>query len=123
MKLTINERELEFKLGIGFLGELIEETGKSIQDVLEGLDKNPYKYIPLAMFVSAKYALERKGQELTFTKSDFIDWLEADGGISDANKSAITFIQELTKDLTKDVPKDDAEDLNSEKKTLIGQET
>ena len=104
MKLKINNRELEFKLGVGFLGELIDETGKSLEDVLNGIDNNPYKYVPIAMYVSAKYALQRQNKQVDFDRFTFIDWIEADGGLTDKNKSAIHFLQELTKDLTKDVP-------------------
>lgn len=110
MKLNINGQELEFKLGVGYLGELIDETGKSLEDVLSGIDTNPFKYVPIAMYVSAKYALERKGDPVTFNRYTFIDWIEADGGITDKNKSAIKFLTELNKDLTKDVPITEVED-------------
>lgn len=116
MKLKINNQELEFKLGVGFLGELIDETGKSLEDVLSGIDNNPYKYVPIAMYVSAKYALERQGKEVGFNKYEFTDWIEADGGLTDKNESAITFLKELTKDLTKDVPVDEGGTEGSKKK-------
>lgn len=110
MKLKINNRTLDFEFGLGFLGELIEETGKSIEDVLIGVNENPFKYIPVAMYVSARYGLEKRGKTADFNRYDFIEWVEADGGLSDKNESAIKFIQELYKSLTKDVPKEEEKD-------------
>lgn len=107
MKLKINNKELEFNFGLGFLGELIEVTGQSLDDVLVKIDKNPYKYIPLAMYCSTKFAYESKGKELDFTKFEFIEWIDKDGGLTDKNESAIKFLQEFQNSLFKDVPKED----------------
>lgn len=106
MKLKINGKDLEFSFGLGFLGELLDETGKDMNEVLEALDKNPYKFIPLTMFVSCKYAYESKGQKIDFNKYQFFAWIDADGGLTDENQSAITFMEELTKSLFKDVPEE-----------------
>ena len=117
MKLKINNKELEFNLGLGFLGELIDITGKSLDDVLLQIDKNPYKYIPLAMYCSVKYAYESKGKELDFTKFEFVEWVDNDGGLTDKNESAIKFLEAFQDSLFKDVPKeDDVKDDTSKKK-------
>lgn len=115
MKLTINGKELEFSFGLGFLGELLEETGKDITEVLTSLDKNPYKFIPLAMFVSCKYAYESKGKQLDFDRFKFFEWIDKDGGLTDKNESAIKFMEELTKSLFKDVPEEKGADSSKKK--------
>lgn len=107
MKLKINGKDLEFSFGLGFLGELLEETGKGIDEVLVAIDKNPYKFIPTAMYVSCKYAYESKGKEVNFTKFEFFKWIDEDGGLTDKNKSAIDFMKAFSDSLFKDVPKED----------------
>ena len=104
MKLTINKKELEFSFGLGFLGELLDETGQSLEDVLEGFEKNPYKFIPVAMFVSTRYAYKRKGKDIDFDRYQMLDWIEEDGGLTDKNESAIKFMSALSESLFKDVP-------------------
>ncbi len=116
MKLKINGRELEFSFGLGFLGELLEVTGKDMNEVLEALDKNPYKFIPLTMFVSCKYAYEEKGIDIDFNKHTFFKWIDSDGGLTDKNESAIKFMNALTESLFKDVPKEDKVEGNTSKK-------
>ena len=116
MKLKVNGKDLEFSFGLGFLGELLEETGKSMDEVLVAIDKNPYKFIPTAMFVSTKFAYERQGKTIDFTKFDFFDWLEADGGLTDKNESAIKFMNAFSQSLFKDVPQEEATEDKAPKK-------
>lgn len=110
MKLEINGKSLEFAFGMGFLGELLEETGLSLDEVLQKVDKNPYKFIPICMYVSTKYAYERQGKEVDFNRFTFIEWLEADGGLTDKNQSAVKFMKAFTDSLFKGVPKEEDND-------------
>ena len=103
--LTINKRELDFTFGLGFLGELLEQTDLSIDEVVLKLEKNPFKMLPTLMYESAKYALDRKGKEVDFTQHDFIDWIEADGGVM--SKNSLKFYEGFVKGMTKDVPEDE----------------
>lgn len=107
MKLKINGKDLEFSFGLGFLGELLEETDKSIDEVLVSMDKNPYKFIPLAMYCSTKFAYEKKGKTIDFDKYTFLEWIEKDGGLTDKNESAIKFMNAFTDSLFKDTPKEE----------------
>ena len=116
MKLQINNKELEFSFGLGFLGELLESTGKSMDEILTAMDKNPYRFIPLAMFHSTKYAYKRKGKDIDFDFYQFTDWIEQDGGLTDTNKSAIKFIEEFTNSLFKDVPQEEGKEEGDKKK-------
>ena len=109
MKLDINGKSLEFAFGMGFLGELLDETGLGLDEVLQKVDKNPYKFIPICMYVSTKYAYEIKGKQIDFDRFTFIEWLEADGGLTDKNKSAIKFMKAFTDSLFKNVPDEENE--------------
>ena len=73
------ERELRF--GIGFLGAFLEETNLEISQIDEKLKQNPFTYVPKMMFDSLKFAEKRKGNEIDFTESDVIDWVDEAGGL------------------------------------------
>ena len=103
--LKINDKELEFSFGLAFLGELIEKTDLSLEDIIAKMNKNPFKMVPMIMFYSASYALERKGKEVDFTRFDISDWIDTSGGIAD--KSVVKFIEAFTLSLTKGVPKEE----------------
>lgn len=107
MKLTINKKQLDFSLGLGFLGELLEQLDLGLDELLIKIDKNPFKYIPLAMYHSAKYALESEDKEVDFTKNDFTKWIDKDGALTDKNVSVIKFLSEFQKSIYKDVPNED----------------
>lgn len=115
MTLEVNGQELEFSFGLGFLGELLDELDMGIDEVLQGFNTNPYKYIPTAMYMSAKYSKKRKGEDFV-DKYVFFDWIDADGGLTDKNKSAVKFVQEFTASLFKDVPKEDDKEVKGAKK-------
>ena len=116
MKLDINGKQLEFAFGMGFLGELLEETNIDLEEFLIRFDKNPFKYIPICMYVSAKYAYEAKGTKIDFTKYNLIDWLELDGGLTDANKSVLEFTKAFSNSLFKNVPEDNSSKKGGTKK-------
>lgn len=112
--LKINGRDLEFTFGLGFLGELLDETNLSIDEIVEQLNRNPFKMIPLLMFQSASFALKRKGEEVDFTSYDMADWLDAEGGVS--NGKVKRFLDTFTESMTKDIPKNDQVVNNDSKK-------
>ena len=107
MKLTINKQELDFVVGLGFLGELLDNLDMGLDDLLIKIDKNPFKYIPLMMYNSAKYSLELEDKEVEFTKADFFKWIDDDGAITDKNVSVIKFVKLFNDSIFKDVPKED----------------
>jgi hypothetical protein len=113
MTLEVNGQKLEFSFGLGFLGELLEDLNKSIDEVLVGFNENPYKYIPTAMYVSYRYSKQRNGEDFV-TKYEFFDWIDNDGGLTDKNKSAVKFITKFTQSLFKDVPKDDIDEVKED---------
>lgn len=87
MKLKINGKDLQFSIGLGFMGEFISESGQSFEDLIVLMVKNPFKYFPMGMFTSCKYAYELEDKEIDFNLKQFTKWLEADGGLTDKNES------------------------------------
>lgn len=115
IKLTINKREIEFHFGLYFLGELLDELDMSFDEINERLSKNPFKFVPRLMFLSAKYAYTRKGEVIDFSEYTLVDWLEADGGFTNPNIE--NFLNAFTGSLSKDVPKEtEDENVDAKKK-------
>ena len=114
--LKIGDKELLCSLGLGFLGELLDSTGLSIDEVVEKLNKNPFKTVPLLIYHSAKYGAESKELTFTMSLSDIIDLIDDNGGL--ANPEVTRFLQTWTKSMTKDVPVEEAlgEEGTSQKK-------
>ena len=101
--ITIHKTKFEFHFGIGFLGELLNDQNLGIEELMNEVNKNPFKMIPIIMHGAAKYGFERKNEECTYTVYDFIDYIDADGGIQ--AKSVEKFLQAFTNSMIKDVPK------------------
>ena len=103
-KTTINFEgtELGFHFGLGFLGELLDNLGFSIDDLQANIEKNPFKVIPKLMHTSYAYNLEREGKEVELKLLDFVDLLDSVGGVTSEGVSA--FLTAFTDSMTKDVP-------------------
>ncbi len=114
IELVINKQKYVFVLGLGFLGELIDALDMGIDEVANKMIKNPFKYVPIVMYYSAKYNLERQGEEVTFDNHTFEDGIDADGGIN--IKSVSDFMQAFTKSLIKDVPQEEEKGNKTSKK-------
>lgn len=99
--LTINKREINFNVGIGFLGEYQENHG-DIKYTLEKIETNPFYHVPKLMYASALY--ESRG-DLDFDERDLIEMIDADGSIH--NKGYVKFIQLFVESLNKDVPQEE----------------
>ena len=105
VKITLNKKKFDFHFGLGFFGELKENQGIGIEDVQKGLKDNPFKIVPKLMLEAAKYSAMRRGAEFKYGIYDFIDAIDADGGIS--APAFIEFLEALTNSMTKDVPKEE----------------
>ena len=103
--ITIDKTKFEFHFGIGFLGELLNGLDLGIEELMNEVQKNPFRMIPIIMHGAAKYGFERKGEECTYTVYDFVDYIDADGGIQ--AKSVEKFLQSFTNSMIKDVPKEE----------------
>jgi len=105
INLTINKRKLTCSFGLGFLGELIGNLGVPMNDLERELSSNPFKYVPILIFTSAKYTLMRKGEEADFTALEIADDIDEDGGLN--GDKVISFMQAFYNSLSKDVPVDE----------------
>ena len=105
IELEIQEKKRGFKLGLGFLGELLEVMDIDVSELQTKLGKNPFKIIPLMMFNAYKYDCERKGNTMELSQNDFIDYVEDKGFES---SEIMGFINTFTKSMVKDVPKSDS---------------
>jgi len=103
--ITVHKTKFDFRFGIGFLGKLLKRVDLDISEVLQEVSKNPFEMIPVIMYVSAKYGFERKGEEFEYTLYDFVDFIDADGGIQ--SKSVEKFLKAFTSSIIEDVPKEE----------------
>ena len=110
--ITVHKTKFDFRFGIGFLGRLLKRVDLDIQELLQEVSKNPFDMIPVIMYESAKYGFDRKGEEFNYTVYDFIDFIDADGGIQ--SKSIERFLKAFTDSIMEDVPKE--ENVSTEKK-------
>ncbi len=115
MEIKFGGKERLFSFGLGFLGELIEDTGLDISQVLIKLETNPIKYIPEYMYHSSKYAYESKGMEFSENVYDFKRYIEEEKGIYTSDgvkKFCKKFIESLHKDVYMElVPEEDQEEV------------
>lgn len=104
IKLKLNNKELGFHFGLGFLGGLLESLDCGIEELMEGVQKNPFKFIPQLMYNSYDYNCKREGKENEYNLFSFTDLIDDDGGVVSENVSK--FLEAFTGSMTKDVPKE-----------------
>ena len=115
VELVIKEQKTIFALGLGYIGELLENTGFEIDSLVDKINSNPFKYAPIMMFESLNYSKVRYGQPNPFTSvGELMDWLDENGSIQ--NEQLMKFLEAFTKSLTKDVPKSNAKPKTTKKK-------
>ena len=102
IKLNFEGKELGFHFGLGFLGELLDNLGFSIDELQTNIEKNPFKVIPKLMHTSYVYNLEREDKDVELKLYDFIDLLDNVGGVT--SESVSLFLTAFTDSMTKDVP-------------------
>lgn len=110
IEIKIGDKVLPCSLGLGFLGNFIEETGIGVTEIGENLNRNPFKYVPLLLFHSTKTA----GSEISL--EEVTELLDNNGGLG--NDEVNRFLLAWTKSMTKDVPIEEAdkEEAEEEKK-------
>lgn len=100
--LKIGNKELRCSLGLSFLGELIDVTDLSIDEIGAKITKNPFKLIPIMLYVSHRTACDLEGAEADIDLKGVISLLEKNGGISNAEVNR--FLSSWTKSMTEGVP-------------------
>lgn len=103
-KLTINKRELKFSLGLGLIGELLDELDLDFDTFISKVVKNPYKYYPIIMYYSAKLYNEQNEIETDFKLKDIIYDLEQHNYMSVENNPILEFGQIFWDYINKNVP-------------------
>ena len=110
IKLSINKKKYVFSFGLGFLGELLENTDLQLDEITSKIIKNPFKWLPIAMFESAKFSNELEGKEVDFTAHSILEGLEEESGGINCNQS-FEFMKAFSESMIKNVSVDeDAED-------------
>jgi len=102
----------EFHFGIGFLNELIDGTGKTLEVIGQEVVHNTASMVPKMMFYSLAYSYKRNQKQIDFSIDDVYDWIDENGGIN--NGFFNDFLNAFTDSMYKDVPTD-----NSKKKATV----
>ena len=102
--LVIDKKKIEFHLGVGFLGELLDEQKCDITEMFNRIGTNIYKHLPILMESSARYALYRKGKQPKYKLVDFLDMIDNEGLNSPV---LIEFMRHFNNSVNKDVPIED----------------
>ena len=104
IKLKLNNKEIGFHFGLGFLGEVNDALDFPFQELDNEMKKNFFKVIPVLMFEAHKYDCMRANKDCEYNLHSFIDLIDDDGGA--VSEGVATFIEAFTKSMTKDVPKE-----------------
>lgn len=102
IKTKIELLGIKYYLGLGFLNELVNGTGKKLTD-FEGIDDA--LLIPLLMYYSRLYACKRLGIDVNFTQEDIFDYIDENGGVG--GQLFADFSLAYINAMTQDVPVDD----------------
>lgn len=98
--LVLDKKKIEFHLGVGFIGELLEEQGWHYEEIFPKMQSNPFKVLPIIMESSARYSLWRKGKEPKYNLMTFIEMFEKVGPADpEIGKFWPAFIQSINKNV------------------------
>lgn len=101
--LKLDDKDLGFHFGLGFMGKLLEDLDCSIDELMEGIQKNPFKFIPKLMHSAYSYNLQRESKDVEFNIHSFTDLLDENGGVM--SEVVKDFLEAFTNSIIKDVPK------------------
>jgi hypothetical protein len=96
----------DFHFGIGFLAELLENTGLELTEIDTKLTNGDISLFPEMVYCSHLYACKRKKQDITFDMYDVHDWIDENGGIG--GKFVTDFVNAFKDSMFKDVPVEEA---------------
>lgn len=91
----------EFHFGIGFLSELLENTGFGLEEIGHKIDSGDVSIYPKLIYYSRLYSVQRKHEQPDFDLYDINDLIDNNGGVlGDFVKSFTTaFMESLRKDV------------------------
>lgn len=96
---------LEFHFGIGFLTELIENTGLDLVEIGQKMESGDVSIYPKLMYYSRLYSVQRKRQQPDFDMFDINDLIDENGGV--LGQFVADFSKAFLQSLQKDVPVSD----------------
>lgn len=96
---------LEFHFGIGFLTELLENTGLTLVEIGERMDSGDVTVYRNLVYYSRLYSVKRKYQQPDFDFFTIDDLIDENGGVT--GEFIKDFSKALLDSLSKDVPVDD----------------
>ena len=102
--LNIGGQERVFYFGLGFLGNLLEETDTNMVDFDEKRLSNPFKWVPLMMFHSCAWGFIRESKEVPFALQDMINWID-EADVETLQKFNEGFVNSLVKNVPIDTSK------------------
>jgi hypothetical protein len=102
---------IEYRLGLGFLNELISGMGKRLDQMG---DEDEVTLLPKLMYYARRYADIRANREVDYTLDDIFDYVDDNGGRF--GEIAIEFHNAYVAAMTQDVPIDDKKKVTVKKK-------
>jgi len=102
---------IQYFLGLGFINELLNGTGKSLNE-FSAVDD--VVLVPQLVYYSRLYACKRLGLVVDFTQEDIYDYIDENGGIG--GQFFKDFFNAYIEAMTKDVPIDDKKKVTATKK-------
>ena len=93
-----------FYFGLGFLGLYVEKTDNPLDNLLEDVQKNPFKVIPDLMYYSLLYGFIRQEIAPPFNRYDVIDWIDEEGGVG--GEKILKFMELLGDSMNPNLPED-----------------
>lgn len=94
---------IKYHLGIGFLNEMINGTGKTLEELAVLPEVT---LVPTLMYYSRLYADIREGVQPDYTLRDIYDYIDDNGGM--AGQFYKDFYTAYIKAMTQDVPAEDS---------------
>jgi len=99
-KLTFGGEDVNFKFGLGFLGEVLAIMKCDVSELMNQLKDNPFKVVPILMTESAKYYALRNKEDKEYSEDYFVDLLDNDeASFEKMGKFVTAFSQSMTKNV------------------------
>lgn len=115
---AIGGKERGFKLGLGFLGDILKHYDTDLMGLGKLMVKNPYDLTPTILYYAHIQYCARNSQVVDFNLYDVQDWVEGlDDPMNDKNIEAV--LKLLIDTIKKYLPKKEEteEDNDTEKKS------
>lgn len=117
---NIGGEKRAFRFGLGFLGEILETLDTDIVGLGQAMVKNPFKVVPLMLYLGYKSECEVQDRVCDITIKDVNNWLEVEGSYDTPEVNDIIGV--MSTSVLKYIPKAPVEETEPKKK-LTGTKT